>query len=131
MKTQSTSDAAKLKKIENVANDERADPNVRAIARSKAAKLRNEPPDLQYITIQTAKPRPSAGFHGRVEEGKFAEVDGSIQLYSMDDRSLGRKFCRKIVPPLNARETAAILLRSKVNWKSSSFSRPLIYPKGF
>ena len=122
---------AKLRKIDAVAADVRGDPTTREAARKAAARLRNEPPVLQPITIQTAKPRPSERFYGAVAEGKYAEVDGGVQLYSMDDRSLGRKYFRKIVPPLNARETAAILLRSKVDWKSSSFGRQLIYPKGF
>ena len=49
------------KKIDAIADDERANPNIRATARKAAAKLRNEPPVLQTITIQTAKPRPLRG----------------------------------------------------------------------
>jgi hypothetical protein len=122
-------DPIKLKlKIAAVADDVRGDKHTRAAARAAAAKLRSASPDLIHITIQVAKPRPSTGFHGKVEEAKYAETDGGVQLYSMDDRSLGRKFYRKVAPPLSAREVAGILLRSRVNWKSSSFSRPLNYP---
>ena len=121
-------DELKLKKkIDAIANDARADPNIRKVARSKSAAIK---PVLQHIIVQVARPRPSAQFYGRVEEAKYSEDDGFVQLYSMEDRSLGRKFRRKIVPPLNARETAAILLRSKVDWRSSSFNRKIIYPKG-
>jgi hypothetical protein len=125
------SDRIKLEKLERLAADVRVGDNERTMARRAAARLRSKPPELQHITIQTARPRPSAGFHGKVEEAMYAETDGAIQLYSMEGRSLGKKFCRKINPPLNGRETAAILLRSKVDWKSSSFNRVLVYPKGF
>jgi hypothetical protein len=124
------SDRIKIEKLDRLAADVRVGDNERTMARKAAARLRNKPPVLQHIIVEVARPRPPS-FHGRVEEAKYAEVDGFVQLYSMEERSLGRKFRRLIVPPLNARETASILLRSKVDWKSSSFSRPLVYPKGF
>ena len=64
-------------------------------------------------------------------QGKFAELDGVVQLYSSEGRSYGKKFCRKIVPPLNARELAAVMLRQMSRAKNNSFSRKLVYPKGF
>jgi hypothetical protein len=85
--------------------------------------------NLRLVRIEVARPR--GDFHGRVEEAYYAQIGDDVQLYSMQKRSWGKRFCRKIPEGLNAHETAALLLRSLVRRNSSDFSRKLIYPPGF
>ena len=124
-------DNIKLKmKIDAVAADARGDAATREVARTKSAKIT---PVLQPIFVEVARPRLSSGFpNGKIEQAQWAEVEpGIVQLFSLDGKSLGHKFRRAVRAPLSARQVAALLLRQKVDWKSSSFNRPLVYPRGF
>jgi hypothetical protein len=87
--------------------------------------------ELQDIYIQTR--RPHGKDPGATEWAKFAVVDNgaAVQLYSTQGRSWGPKFKRAIPESFTARETAALILRTKVGQRNSDFSRKLIYPKGY
>ena len=82
--------------------------------------------DLQYITIELARPRPSQNFHGRVAEAQFAVEGDEVWLYSMSGERLARQ---KIIPPMNARETAARMLRQRESVRRSDFNRRIVYDK--
>jgi hypothetical protein len=85
--------------------------------------------ELKIIRVEVRRPRwPDPG---KVEEAYYADLGGEVQLYSMQKRSWGNKFRRKIPEGLNAHETAALLLRSLVRRNSSSFTRKLVYPPGY
>jgi hypothetical protein len=87
--------------------------------------------ELKHIHIEVARPRPSSGFPGKVEEAYYAQIGDEVQLYSPQKRSWGNKFRRKIPEGLNAHETAALLLRSLVRRSSNDFTRKIVYPRGF
>jgi hypothetical protein len=91
--------------------------------------LRSVSDELKHIYIEVARPRGT--FTGKIEECLYADLGDEVQLYSMQKRSWGKKFRRKIPEGLNARETAALLLRSMLRRKSDSFSRKLYYPPGY
>ena len=85
-------------------------------------------PELQHIYIEVHRPRGTDP--GQIEEA-FGVEGRYVQLYSMQGRSWGRKFRREIPESWTPRETAARLLRSKVNMKSNDFGRRLTYPAGY
>jgi hypothetical protein len=83
--------------------------------------------DLKIIRIQTQ--RPSRNDPGRIEEAKFALDDGYVQLYDMQNLSMGPKHRRKLPAHLAPNELAAVMLRDTVGKRRSDFNRPLRYQK--
>jgi hypothetical protein len=79
------------------------------------------PDDLQYVYIATAKPSRSLP-GGAIEEGRYRVDGNTVILY---DPILGKQ---EIVPPFNAHETAARMLKRRPA-ASRSFNRPIHYPK--
>lgn len=81
---------------------------------------------LTYVTFQTAKPRPSEGFPGQIEEGMFAVEGNTVILYSMEGERLAKQ---EIFKDLTPRQTAAIMLKRRAGVRNTDFNRRLIYPR--
>jgi hypothetical protein len=88
------------------------------------------PPELQIVTIQIKPPKGT--FPGETAQAKFADMnDGTVQLFSMTGKSLGRKFRDMIPESWTAREKASKMLRAMYSTRSNDFSRRLTCPEGF
>jgi hypothetical protein len=82
--------------------------------------------DLEYVTFQTARPRPSDGFPGQIEEGQFALEGNNVILYSMDGQRIAKQ---EIFPNLTPKQTASIMLKRRAGVRNSDFNRRISYPK--
>jgi hypothetical protein len=80
---------------------------------------------LQYVYIATAKPSRSLP-GGAIEEGRYRVDGNTVILYDSSGKTILGK--REIVAPLNARETAAQMLKRRPA-ATRSFNRPIHYPK--
>lgn len=82
--------------------------------------------DLTYVTYQTARPRPSEGFPGAIEEGLFAVEGNTVILYDMQGQRLAKQ---EVFKDLTPKQTAAIMLKRRAGTRNSDFNRRLVYPK--
>ena len=83
---------------------------------------------VQTVTIQLERPRGS--FPGKVETGSYIVQDGTVLLVDKYGSPIDRvRFGRKLRPGEDAKAVACVLTRRRVSGKSSSFNRPLRYPK--
>jgi hypothetical protein len=81
--------------------------------------------DLQYVYTTIAKPSRSLP-GGAIEEGRYRVDGNTVILYDSSGKTILGK--REIVAPLNARETAAQMLKRRPA-ATRSFNRPIQYPK--
>jgi len=84
--------------------------------------------DLTYVTYQTARPRPSEGFPGAIEEGQFCVEGNEVILYDMQGQRLGKQ---EIFRDLRPKQTAAIMLKRRAGTRNSDFNRRLVYPRTY
>jgi hypothetical protein len=82
--------------------------------------------DLQYIAVELRRPRQSENLHGLIAEGQFCVEGDEVWLYSMDGQRIAKQ---TIIPLLNARETAARILRQRESVRRSNFNRRIVYDK--
>jgi hypothetical protein len=83
---------------------------------------------IQTLTIQLERPR---GQHpGKIGLGSFIEEDGTVLLVDKNGNPIDRlRFGRKLKPGEDAKAVACVMTRQRLSGKSSSFNRPIQYPK--
>lgn len=83
---------------------------------------------IQTVTIQLERPRGQ--FPGKIEHGSYIVDDGTVFLVDKYGNPIDRvRFGRKLKPNEDAKAVACVLTRQRLWGKSSSFNRPIQYPK--
>jgi hypothetical protein len=86
--------------------------------------------EVHKITIETQRPRGS--FPGRVEEGYYVFVEGSVVLTDEQGRPIGGDGTKRYIGlDGHHRNVACTMLRQRTRSmaRSRSFNRPIQYPK--
>jgi hypothetical protein len=83
--------------------------------------------DLKIVRIQTRTPRGTDP--GAIEECRYAVDDDHVQLYDMQNMSMGPNYRRKLPPHLAPSQLASVMLRETVGKRRSDFTRVLRYQK--
>ena len=83
---------------------------------------------MQTVTIQLQRPR--GDFPGKVGTQSYIVEDGTVLLVDQNGSPIDRvRFGRKLKPGEDAKAVACVLTRQRHSGKSTSFNRPMQYPK--
>jgi hypothetical protein len=83
---------------------------------------------IRTVTIELQRPR--GDFHGKVATQSYVVEDGTVLLVDQNGSPIDRvRFGRKLKPDEDAKAMACILTRQRLGGKSTSFNRPIHYPK--
>jgi hypothetical protein len=83
---------------------------------------------VQTVTIQLERPRGQ--FPGKVGLGDYVVEDDTVLLVDKYGNPIDRvRFGRKLKPGEDAKAVACVLTRQRLAGKSTSFNRPIAYPK--
>lgn len=83
---------------------------------------------VQTVTIQLQRPR--GAFPGKIGTGHYIVLDNTVLLTDPNGHPIDRvRFGRKLDAGGDAKAVACVLTRQRLSGKSTSFNRPLQYPK--
>jgi hypothetical protein len=83
---------------------------------------------VQTVTIQLERPRGQ--FPGKIGTGIYTVEDGTVLLVDQNGSPIDRvRYGRKLKPGEDAKAVACVLTRQRLSGKSTSFNRPIQYPK--
>ena len=85
---------------------------------------------IQTVTIQLQRPR--GDFPGKIGDGAYIVEDGTVLLVDKYGSPIDRvRYGRKLKPGEDAKMVACVLTRQRLGGKSTSFNRPIQYPKTY
>ena len=83
---------------------------------------------VQTVTIQLQRPR--GAFPGKIGTSDYIVEDDTVMLADKYGSPIDRvRYGRKLKPGEDAKAVACVLTRQRLSGKSTSFNRPLQYPK--
>lgn len=83
---------------------------------------------IQTVTIQLQRPRGQ--YPGKIGTGHYTVEDNTVLLTDPNGHPIDRvRFGRKLKPGEDAKAVACVLTRQRLSGKSTSFNRPIQYPK--
>ena len=83
---------------------------------------------VQTVTIQLERPRGQ--FPGKIGVGDYIVQDDTVLLVDKNGSPIDRvRFGRKLKPNEDAKAVACVLTRQRLRGKSTSFNRPIQYPR--